>query len=121
MKKVGFGLSMLRPVRFVIVAITCALLFFSNTVAASATVGTNTSNPKEATTQLLETQKRTDEASAKPPLSAEDQIEATKGGGLNEIQGTADIEKMKRPENSRNATTVEDEVKNLLNKVTGND
>jgi hypothetical protein len=121
MKKAGFSLSMLRPVRFVIVAIACTVLFFSNAFPAVATVGTKASNPKEATTQLLETQKRTDEASAKPPLSAEDQIEATKGGGLNEIQGTADIEKQKRPENSGNATTVEDEVKNLLDKVTGKD
>jgi hypothetical protein len=120
MKKVGFDLSMLRPVRFVIVAIACTLLFLSNAFPAVA-VGTNKSNPKEATTQLLETQKRTDEASAKPPLGAEEQIEATKGGGLNEIQGTADIDKMKRPENSGNATTVEDEVKNLLDKVTGKD
>ncbi|GAB1543276.1 hypothetical protein NUACC21_59500 [Scytonema sp. NUACC21] len=120
MKKVGFGLSMLRPVRFVILAMTCALLFFSNAFPAAATVGTNPSNPNEATTQLLETQKRTDAISTQPPPTAQDQIEATKGGGLNEIQGTADIEKMKRPENSRNATTVEDEVKNLLNKVTGN-
>lgn len=121
MKKVGFGLSMLRPVRFVIVAITCTLLFFSNAFPAFAAIGTKASDPEEATTQLLDIQKRTDEASAKPPLSAEDQIEATKGGGLNEIQGTADIEKQNRPENSRSAKTVEDEVKNLLDKVTGKD
>ncbi|MEC4881228.1 MAG: hypothetical protein SAL70_07735 [Scytonema sp. PMC 1070.18] len=119
MKKTGFGLSVLRPVRFLMVAITCALLFFSNVVPAFA-IESYQSQPEEATTQLLETQRETDKASAKPPLSAEEQIEKTKGGGLNEIQGTADIEKMKRPENSQAATTVEDEVKNLLNKVTGN-
>jgi hypothetical protein len=40
--------------------------------------------------------------------------------GLNSVQGAADIEKMKRPENSQQAKTVEDQVKNALGKLTGN-
>jgi hypothetical protein len=119
MKKTGFDLHMLRPVRFVIVAVTCALLFFSNAVPAFA-IKSYQSQPEETTTQLLGTQKETDQISTEAPPGIEEQIEKTKEGGLNVVQGKADIEKMKRPENSQDATSVEDEVKNLLNKVTGN-
>lgn len=118
MKIIRSYLSALRPVRFLIIGITCALLFFSNAVPAFA-ISSEKSNPTEATDQLLETQKRTDELTTQPPLGAKEQIEATKGGGLNEVQGKADINKMKRPENSQGAVSVEDEVNNFLEKVTG--
>jgi hypothetical protein len=119
MKNIGFGLSVLRPLRFIIVAISCAILFFSNAFPAAA-VSAPQSNAEDATTQLLETQKKTDEISTQPPPGLEKQVEETKGGGLNVVQGTADVEKMKRPENSQQAITVEEQVKNLLDKVTGN-
>jgi hypothetical protein len=118
MKNISFGFSMLRPVRFVIVAFTCVLLIFSNAFPAAA-IGSQTSNPQDETTQLLGVQKETDNISAEPPPGLEE-TQKKANEGLNEIQGAADIEKMKRPENSQTATTVEDEVKNLLNKVTGN-
>lgn len=118
MKNIGFDLSMLRPVRFIIVAFTCALLIFSNAFPAAA-IGSKTSNPKDATTQLLGTQKATDKISAEPPPGLKE-TQKKANEGINEIQGAADIEKFSRPENSQEATSVEDEVKNLLNKVTGN-
>ncbi len=118
MKIFSFCLSMLRPVRFFISCITCALLFFSNVVPAFA-IGSYQSNPTEATDQLLETQKKTDDISTQAPPGAKEEIEATKGGGLNAVQGDADIEKMKRPENSQDAVSVEDEVNNFLGKIKG--
>ncbi|MEA5503380.1 hypothetical protein VB735_09710 [Halotia wernerae UHCC 0503] len=110
--------STLRPVRFLIVAFTCALLLLSSAVPAFA-IDSYQSNPTEGPTQLLETQKKTDElAKSKPPGLKKVQEESNKG--LNEVQGDADIDKMNRPENSQSATSVEDEVKNFLGKVTGN-
>ncbi|MCC5639420.1 hypothetical protein LC593_27075 [Nostoc sp. CHAB 5844] len=117
MKNMTFVLSLLRPVRFLIVAFTCALLLFSNAFPALA-IESSQSKPTDATTQLLETQKKTDEVGrSAPPGLKKVQEESNKG--LNEVQGDADIDKMKRPENSQDATTVEDEVENLLEKVTG--
>jgi len=118
MKNIGFDLSMLRPVRFVIVAFTCALLIFSNALPAAA-IGTQTSHPEDEVTQLTGIQKETDKLSAEPPPGLKETQERA-NEGLNSVQGAANIEKMKRPENSAQATTVEDEVKNLLEKVTGN-
>ncbi|MBE9205476.1 hypothetical protein IQ244_02795 [Nostoc sp. LEGE 06077] len=118
MKNMTSVLSLLRPVRFLIVAFTCALVLVSNAFPAFA-IESYKSDPTEATTQLLETQKKTDEIGrSAPPGLKKVQEESNKG--LNEVQGDADIDKMKRPENSQAATTVEDEVENLLEKVTGN-
>jgi hypothetical protein len=117
MKNMTFVLSLLRPVRFLIVAFTCALMLVSNAFPAFA-IESYQSKPTEATTQLLETQKKTDEIgrSAPPGLN---KVQEESNKGLNEVQGDADIDKMKRPENSQDATTVEDEFQNLLEKVTG--
>ncbi|MDM9379916.1 hypothetical protein QUB80_04280 [Chlorogloeopsis sp. ULAP01] len=111
--------SFLRPMRFVVLAFTCALLLLSNALPAAA-IESYKSNPQEATDQLLETQRRTDESVSKPPLGLEETQKRTSGGGLNEVQGAADVEKMNRPENSQQATSVEEEVSNFLKKVTGN-
>jgi hypothetical protein len=118
MKNIGFDLSMLRPVRFIIVAFTCALLIFSNALPAAA-IGSQPSNAQDEVTQLTGIQKETDQLSTEAPPGLEE-TQKRANEGLNSVQGAADIEKMKRPENSAQATTVEDEVKNLLNKVTGN-
>ncbi len=117
MKMINFNLSMLRPVRFVIVAFTMALLFFSSAWTAAA-IGSTKSDVTEATDQLLETQRQTDEIAKSAPPSLKE-VQDRSRDGLNEIQGSADIDKMKRPENSKNATTVEDEVNGFLKKVTG--
>ncbi len=111
--------SILKPMRFLVVAFTCALLLFSNAFPAAAAIQSYQSDPTEATDQLLETQRRTDELVTKEPPGLKETQERTQGG-LNEVQGAADIEKMNRPENSQEATSVEEGVSNFLKKVTGN-
>ncbi|WP_414541099.1 hypothetical protein [Nostoc sp. CCY0012] len=118
MKIFSFVLSVLRPVRFVILAFACTLLLLNNTLPAFA-ISSYQSHPTEGTTQLLETQRKTDEvAKSEPPKLKEVQEKSNKG--LNEVQGDADINKMNRPENSQSATSVEENVQNFLEKVTGN-
>lgn len=117
MKVISFALSMLHPVRFLIVAFTCTLMFLSTAFPALA-ISSYQSDPTEGTTQLLETQRRTDEVAKSPPPSLQE-VQEKSNQGLNEVQGDADIDKMKRPENSQSSTTVKDEVENFLEKVTG--
>ncbi|WP_375498321.1 hypothetical protein [uncultured Nostoc sp.] len=117
MKKIASVLSILSPVRFLVVAFTCALLLLSSAFPAFA-IDSYQSDPTEATTQLLDIQRKTDEAAKEPPEGLEKtQKEANEG--LNEVQGAADIDKQKRPENSQAATSVEENIKNVLDKVTG--
>ncbi|MBF2065641.1 MAG: hypothetical protein IGS39_14650 [Calothrix sp. C42_A2020_038] len=103
--------------RFVIVTVLCVSLLFSNTLSAQA-IGAKKSAPTEATDQLNLIQKQTDEVARKAPLTLEE-TQAKTEKGLNEVQGDADKDKMKRPENSGSATTVQDQVKNILDKVAG--
>jgi hypothetical protein len=117
MKIVASVLSILSPVRFLVVAFTCALLLLSSAFPAFA-IDSYQSDPTEATTQLLDIQRKTDEAGKSPPIGLRKTQKET-NEGLNEVQGAADIDKQKRPENSQSATTVEENIKNVLEKVTG--
>ncbi|WP_414526976.1 hypothetical protein [Nodularia chucula] len=118
MKVLNFVLSMLlRPVQFLIVACACTLLFLSSAAPAFA-ISSYQSDIEEGTTQLLETQKRTDEVAKSQPLNQKQTQERT-NQGLNEVQGDADIDQMKNPGNSSSSTSVEDNVQNFLEKVTG--
>ncbi|MEH1834517.1 MAG: hypothetical protein V7L29_21195 [Nostoc sp.] len=117
MKIIASVLSMLRPVRFLVVAFSCALLLLSSAFPAFA-IDSYQSDPTEATTQLLDIQRKTDEAAKEPPAGLE-KVEKESNKGLNEVQGDADINKQKRPDNSQSATSPEETVKNLLEKVTG--
>jgi hypothetical protein len=118
MKIIGFVSSLVRPVRFLVVAFTCVLLLLTNAFPALA-IDTTKSAPTEGTVQLNEIQLKTDEKATEAPLGLEE-TQAETYQGLNEVQGDADFDKMKRPENSQNATTVKDQVENFLEKVTGN-
>lgn len=115
--------STLRLARFLVAVCVCTLLLFSHPFPAySAPVNpTGTQNaPDEGESQLLQIEREAQEAVIKDPYSREEtQYKANQG--LNEIQGAADLDKMKRPENSQGATSVEDKVKNALEKATGRD
>ncbi|MBE9002213.1 MULTISPECIES: hypothetical protein [unclassified Nostoc] len=117
MKIIASVLSILSPVRFLIVGFTCALLLLSSAFPAFA-IDSYQSNPTEGTTQLLDIQRKTDEAAKEPPQGLR-KVQKESNEGLNEVQGAADIDKQKRPENSQSATTVEENIKNVLEKVTG--
>ncbi|BDI18109.1 hypothetical protein ANSO36C_39110 [Nostoc cf. commune SO-36] len=117
MKIIASVLSIFRPVRFLIVAFTCALVLFSNAFPAFA-IDSYQSDPTEGTTQLLDIQAKTDEAGKAPPIGLRKTQKET-NEGLNEVQGAADIDKQKRPENSQASTSVEENIKNVLEKVTG--
>ncbi|MBN3963666.1 hypothetical protein [Nostoc sp. NMS8] len=117
MKTIASVLSIFRPVRFLVVAFTCALVLFSNAFPAFA-IDSYQSKPTEGTTQLLDIQRKTDEAAKEPPQGLE-KVQEESNKGLNEVQGDADIDQQKNPGNSQSAKSVEENVKNLLEKVTG--
>ncbi|MEC4886622.1 MAG: hypothetical protein SAL70_35695 [Scytonema sp. PMC 1070.18] len=106
-----------RPFRILIAAFACMILLFSNVTPASA-IGNTRSDAYQGTAQLNKIQRKTDELTrSEIPSTREVQLESNKG--LNEVQGDADIDKMKSPENSQNVTSVEDKVTNLFEKITG--
>lgn len=119
MKFADFIANVFRPVRLLIVASVCCLLFLVNILPAAA-IGSSPSNPSEGATRLDEIYRKSEEVTKADPLSMEEtQREANRG--VNEIQGAADIHQMNRPENSGQATAVEEQVKRVLEKVKGED
>ncbi|MBH8572472.1 hypothetical protein I8752_05360 [Nostocaceae cyanobacterium CENA369] len=117
MSFIRFVQPIIRPLRFVIAAALCLTLVVSNAFPAAA-IGSSKSSPTEGTTQLNEIQEKTDEVARSAPPSLEE-VQSKSEKGLNEVQGDADINKMKRPDNSQNATSVIDKVEDYLGKVTG--
>ena len=122
MRFIRLNLSALRPMRFLVAVCISALVIFSNTFPAlSAPVNpkASPSNPSQGQEELLNIEKEAQKAVIEDPYSRkETQTKANEG--LNEIQGTADASKMKRPENAQ-ADSVEDKLKNVLEKATGRD
>lgn len=108
----------LRSIRFVVIAFTCAVLFVSNVQPASA-LGAPRAGSDKGSVQLDTIQEKSEEITKSPPLSGgETQREANKG--INEVQGDANKDQMFRPENSR-GTTVTDRVEEALENITGRD
>ncbi|MGF1479339.1 MAG: hypothetical protein ACFB4I_07580 [Cyanophyceae cyanobacterium] len=104
----------LRWVRLLVVVCFCALLLTIN-VRPAAAIDSYKSNPAEGETQLNETIRKTEEVSRSKPRSMQEQQGYQEGkAGLNAVQGTADAEKMSRPENSSEATSVETKIKEGL-------
>lgn len=109
-----------RSLRVVITGLLCVTLLFSNALPAAA-IGANKSAPTEGTDQLKGIEKETRKVgnpNAEPRSLQATQAKAEKG--LNAVQGDADKNKMYRPSNSQDATTVKEEVKDFLNNITGN-
>lgn len=109
--------ALFRPIRSLIIMAACALIIFANVSPAFA-IGSNRTNPTEGSVQLDEIQRKSEEVTKEPPLGLrETASEANKG--INEIQGDSDADKMYRPETSRQATSVEEQVKDALENLTG--
>lgn len=124
MPSIKFKLSALRPVRFLVAACISVFLVFSYAFPAysqSENISPQpTSNPTAAhqgESQLRGIEREAQEAVLKDPYSREEtQYKANEG--LNEIQGAADIDKMKRPDNAQ-ASSIEDKSKDFLEALTG--
>lgn len=111
MSFISFNFPAKRLVRTLIAVCFCALMFVSNAFPALAV----TSSPTKGEDKLLGIEKESQEVVLKKPMSLEEtQEKASKGP--NEVQGDADIEKMKNPSNTQ-ATSFEQQVKKAVSKI----
>lgn len=111
MSFITFNFPAKRLVRTLIAVCFCTLLFVSNAFPAFAV----TSSPTKGEDKLLGIEKEAQEVVLKNPMSLEEtQDKASKGP--NEVQGDADLEKMKNPSNT-NATSFEQQVKKAVSKI----
>ncbi|MEG4963326.1 MULTISPECIES: low temperature-induced protein [unclassified Microcoleus] len=111
MSFISFSLPVKRLVRTLIAFSFCALMFVSNAFPAFAV----TSSPTRGEDQLLGIEKEAQKVVLDNPMSLkETQEKASKGP--NEVQGDADIEKMKNPSNTK-ATSFEQQVKKAVGDI----
>lgn len=116
MKSIQINLPILRPLRLVFAICVCALLFFSSAFPALAA---RTDSPKKGgESNLLGIEEKAGEVAREGPLSAE-RTKTEANQGLNEIQGSSDINQMSRPENTGNPSSPESNVQQKLEKLTG--
>lgn len=111
-----------RPVRLVVAAIACLFLVLSNVSPAAAFGGRKSapqSAPQEGAAQLNSIERQAEKVTFRDPDDLED-VQSQASKGINEVQGDADADKMKNPSNTAGTTTIEGQVKNVLEKATGN-
>jgi hypothetical protein len=89
-------LVQMRFARMLLSALLVAMIF----VATSLPVMAGSSDATQGTVQLDKIQQKTQEAIDSPANSME-KIEERSAGGLNEVQGTADYEKMNNSGNTK--------------------
>lgn len=102
-----------RLVRLLVLAFVCALLVLSSAFPAFAAK----SSPTKGEAQLTDIERKAQETVQEKPLS-EGAVEAETNPGENEIQGTADANKMSRP-SSGSTPGIEEKLKGALEKVRG--
>ncbi|MBE9126348.1 MULTISPECIES: low temperature-induced protein [unclassified Coleofasciculus] len=118
-----------RPVRFLVAVCVCALILFSYSLPAyslpnpfSSNTSTATSSPTDGEDNLTQIEKEAQDITARSETATPKQQESIKktNPGINEVQGTADAEKMKRPENTT-STSVEEMVGKAVENMKGKD
>lgn len=115
MQSMRFNLPVRRLFSALMAVCICALMFISTVSPAFAV----SSNPTKGEDKLLGIERKSQEVTLSDPYSMEKtKTEANKG--INEVQGDADLDKMINPENTT-ATSVEEQAKNFLEKIAGND
>lgn len=127
MKSVHFNLSALwRGLRLFVAGCACALILFSNALPAYSLpnpfADRNTpasTNPTEGEDQLLDIEKGAQKTvnRSQDLLSGKEVIEKS-NEGINEVQGAADADQMKRPSNSQ-GETIEEILEEKLEEATG--
>ncbi|WP_404789490.1 hypothetical protein [Altericista sp. CCNU0014] len=121
MKLFNMGRFVFRPVRLVATILVSAFVFLTAAVPAFA-FGTTPSSPTDATAQLGNIEREAQKvAESKVAPGSMQESEARAQGGINEVQGDADKDKMSRPSNSKDATTIRDEIGQALKKATNQD
>lgn len=129
MKSTQFNISTLwRSLRLAVAGCICALMLFSNATPAFSLPNPFASNkdktvmpsdPTQGEEQLTGIEKTAQKTvNRSQDLLSGDEVIKRSNEGLNEVQGAADIDQMKRPSNSQ-GETIEGILQNKLEKATG--
>ena len=106
--------SAIRPVRLIFNALICTILFLATVTPAQAGMMSK-SKPTDGTTQLNKIDDKAQKTIDNPAMDLEE-IEKRSQNGLNEVQGSADKNKMYKSDSSEPA--IGNKIEKALDKVT---
>ncbi|MGB3238608.1 MAG: hypothetical protein WBB29_09945 [Geitlerinemataceae cyanobacterium] len=110
-------LKNIRPLRALIAFFACAFLMLSSAYPAMA-FGDSKSSPTDGEVNLTGIERNSEKVLERGPQSPQEMNEQSPGsGGLNEVQGTADFNKMERSGGNQ-STPFEKQVEKAFDKVT---
>lgn len=111
-----FGNFQNRMMKAALAAVACAFLLFA---AASPAVafGNSSSAPSEGVSSMNDLQETSKQAVKGDPDGL-NKVQRKAKRGLNEVQGAANAEKMNTPADSKQATTVTEQVEDVLENIT---
>ncbi len=128
MNSTRFNLSALwRSLRLFVAACVCVLMLVSNATPAysfpnpfASDKAAQSSDPTKGEDKLQGIEEGAQKTATREQdlLSGKEVIKKSEEGGLNEVQGAADLDKMKRPSNSQ-GESIEGILKEKLEKATG--
>lgn len=95
MKRISELLSSIRPIRLVLSSILCAVLFFAGGCSTLAAKTTAPASPEEGTAQLDDIGIKSQQAIDNPQG-----VNKSEKRGINEVQGSANRDKMIRSDRS---------------------
>jgi hypothetical protein len=107
-----------QPIHLFMTVLAGIFLLLTTTVSALAFgFGSTPSKPTDGTVQLEKIEQRAEDVASKVTPGSMKEAEERAKGGINEVQGAADKNKMSRPSNSKGATTVKDQIGKALKKA----
>lgn len=116
MKFIAKIAATIRPIRFLLAALVCTILFWTSVAPAQANMfGNSKSKLTDGVEQLNKIDDRAQQSIDRPATSSAE-IEKRAQGGLNEIQGAADRDKMYTSNSSEPA--VGKQIEKALDKIT---
>ncbi len=109
-----------QSIRTILVAFTCAILLLSTAFPALAGGKTAPTSLTKGEAPLNDIIDKSEEI-LQDGIPSMKQVEKRSNEGLNEVQGSADRNKMSRSDNSRKAVSIEERIKTGLEKAEGKD
>ena len=105
-----------RSIRRWAMALVLGMALLATNVAPALAIGSTPTSPKDGEANLTKIEQKSKDVLKNGPRGMEE-VQARAEGGLNGVQGSADSSKMTSPSETQ-ATTVMDDVKNLLKDAT---
>ena len=115
MKLITKVLATIRPVQFIFTALICTILFVTTIAPAQAGMMSSKSKPTDGTTQLNKIDDKAQKTIDNPAMDLAE-IEKRSQNGLNEVQGSADKNKMYKSDSSE--PVVGKQIEKALDKIT---